>query len=250
MSGLAGRLGEKHILPTAEGAVHAAAELVAALSRERAQDSFTVALAGGSTPRPLYQALAAPPHAESVDWARWQVFWSDERCVPPSHQESNYRMAREALLDRVPIPEEQVHRVRGEAEPREAAEEYEAAVRRVLGDGRPAFNLVLLGIGDDGHTASLFPGADALREEGRLVVAVRAPHLRSHRVTFTLPLINAARHVAFLVTDGSKAKAVKRVLEPSTGEAPLPAALVRPEAGALHWFLTEDAAALLSGVAA
>ena len=246
----AGVMGEKQILPTVEGAVHAAAELVAALSRERAQSSFTVALAGGSTPRPLYQALAAPPYARSVDWARWQVFWGDERCVPPGHQESNYRMAREALLDRVPVPAGQVHRVRGEADPQEAAAEYEAAVRRVLGGGRPAFDLVLLGMGDDGHTASLFPGTDALREERRLVVANWAPHLRAHRVTFTLPLINAARHVAFLVTDGSKAEAVKRVLEPSTGEAPMPAALVRPEAGALHWFLTEQAASLLSGVAA
>ena len=123
-------------------------------------------------------------------------------------------------------------------------------MRRVLGSGRPAFDLVLLGMGDDGHTASLFPGADALREERRLVVATWASHLRAHRVTFTLPLINAARHVVFLVTDGSKAEAVKRVLEPSTGEALLPAALVRPEAGALHWFLTGEAAALLSGVAA
>ena len=198
---------ELHILPTPEQTAQAAAELVAALSEESvcARDRFTVALSGGSTPRRLYQVIASPPFAERIAWGQWHVFWGDERCVPPDHPDSNSRMAREALVDRVPVPAGHIHRMRGETEPRQAAGEYEQELRRVFAPASPAFDLVLLGIGEDGHTASLFPGIGALEEERHLVVANWAPGLQAHRLTFTLPLINAASVVVFLATDESKA---------------------------------------------
>lgn len=192
------------------------ARFVADLAKERsaARGQFTIALSGGSTPRPLYQALASPPYASEMEWERWHVFWSDERCVPANHEDSNYRMARTALLDHVGIPDSQVHRMRGEGIPRAAAKEYESAVKDVLQSVAPSFDLILLGLGDDGHTASLFPGTEALREQDRLVVDNWVPDLQVHRITFTLPLINAARVVAFLDADETKAEVLRQVLEP------------------------------------
>ena len=154
-------------------------------------------------------------------------------------------MARESLLDHVPIPGSQVRRMRGEANPQTAADEYEGLLRQTFQEPMPAFDLILLGIGDDGHTASLFPNTDALSEKERLVVANWAPHLQAHRITFTLPLINAARTIAFLVTEESKAQVLRQVLKPYPDEQPLPASLVRPTSGAVHWFLTTAAASQL-----
>ena len=154
-------------------------------------------------------------------------------------------MVKEALLNRVSIPADQVYRIRGEVTPQVAAEEYKETLSQVFGGSRPVFDLILLGLGEDGHTASLFPDSGALREEQRLVMANLVPRLQVHRITFTLPLINAANTVAFLVTDGSKAGVVKQVLEPAAGESPLSAALVHPDSGNLHWFLTKDVASEL-----
>ena len=235
---------ELHVLPTPEEAAAAAAALVAKLADEHgsAAGRFTIALSGGSTPRLLYQTLACDPYAAGMAWDRWCVFWSDERCLPPDHDESNYRMAREALLDRVCIPAQQIHRMRGEIEPEEAAEAYASVVL----DTSPSFDLILLGIGEDGHTASLFPGTEALQERRKLVVANWAPRLQAYRITFTLPLINMAKNVAFLATDQSKAEVLRDVLEPAQGEHTLPAAMVRPAQGIVHWFVTRDAARLLN----
>ncbi len=240
-------MAELHVLHTTEEAAQANATFVAALAEEclRTQDRFTIALSGGSTPRRLYQVLASPPYAEGMAWDRWHIFWGDERGVPPDHVDSNYGMAREALLDHVPIPSYQVYRMRGEVEPEEAAQEYETAVLDVFQTPVPSFDLILLGIGDDGHTASLFPGTQVLQEKHRLVVSNWAPSLPAHRITFTLPLINAARVVAFLDTDESKAEVLRRVLEPAPREDVLPAAMVRPTDGTVHWFLTKEAARLL-----
>ena len=243
---------ELHILSTPEDTAQAATAFIASLARQwiQAQGRFTIALTGGSTPRRLYQILGSPPYAEQIAWDRWQLFWSDERCVPPDHQESNYRMAKEALLDLVPLPADNIHRIRGEATPRDAAAEYEKAVRRVIPGARPVLDLVLLGMGEDGHTASLFPGTDALEEEHQLVVANWVPHLQAHRITFTLPLINAASAVAFLVNDLSKAAVLKRVVQPDPGDPPLPAGRVRPASEAVHWFLTMAAASQLEELGA
>ena len=240
-------MAELHILPSTEETAQAKAKFVATLAEEclGTQGKFTIALSGGSTPRRLYQILASPPHAEGIAWDRWHIFWSDERCVPPDHQDSNFRMARQALLDHVPIPPAQVYRMRGEVAPEKAAREYETAVLNVFQTPVPSFDLILLGIGDDGHTASLFPGSEALLENQRLVMANLAPSPPVHRITFTLPLINAAKVVAFLDTDESKAEVLRRVLEPAPGEGVLPATMVRPIQGTVHWFLTKEAASLL-----
>ncbi len=197
---------------------------------------FTVALAGGSTPRPVYSLLAEEPLRGRIDWRHVEVFWGDERCVPPSHPDSNYRMARRALLDRVPIPPENVHRVLGELPPEDAAAHYRLELQRVLGGGG-CFDLILLGLGGDGHTASLFPGTAVLDEKERSFVAVYVEQLGSWRLTLTLPTINAARHVVFLVSGGSKAEALARV---RSGEG-LPAARVQPAGGELIWLVDRDA---------
>ena len=235
---------ELHVLPTPEEAAQAAAGFVADLAEEcvSRRGRFTVALSGGSTPHKLYRVLATPPHAKQMTWDRWHVFWGDERCVPPDHEDSNYRMAREALLDHVSIPPAHVHRMRGEVAPQEAAGEYESVLREAFQTPLPSFDLILLGIGEDGHTASLFPGTQALQEHHRLVLTNWAPHLQIHRITFTFPLINAANTVVFLATDESKAEVLRGVLEPTPGEGILPTAMVSPIHGTIQWFLTEEAA--------
>lgn len=229
------------------------AEAAAAFVAARASDAiaqrglFTLALAGGGTPKPVYERLATPDVAAGIDWGRVHVFFGDERCVPPDDPQSNFRMAREALLAHVPIPAEHVHRVRGEDPPTAAAEEAERSLRGVLtAAGVPSLDLVLLGLGDDGHTVSLFPDTPALDEQSRLVVANFVEKLSSWRVTFTAPLINAARDVVFLVEGAGKAAALEAVLEGPFTPSLLPSQLVRP-GGSLHWFVDEAAAGRLTG---
>jgi len=230
----------------------AAARLLAQEVVARAQAAvalrgrFTLALSGGHTPQALHALLAAPeePFRGRIDWAATEVFFGDERCVGPDHPESNYGAARASLLARVPLPAANVHRLRGEDDPPAAAAAYEADLRRVVPAerGLPRLDLVLLGLGSDGHTASLFPGTAALEEETRLVVANEVPQVGGFRLTFTLPLIGAARAVAFLVAGEEKAAAVADVLE---GRDAPPAARVRLADGDLAWFLDEAAASRL-----
>ncbi len=239
---------EVEVYGDADSLVHAEAERVVALAREAvsARGEFSLALSGGSTPRPLYELLATPRFASQVDWSCVHVFWGDERCVPPDHIESNYRMAREALLDHVPIPASNVHRIIGEAQPDDAAAAYEEILRayfgRRSGPADRTFDLALLGMGDDGHTASLFPGTPAVTEEERWVLAshVTAPR-DMWRITLTPVALNAAAAVTFLVAGASKAKRVRDVLEGSARAAPFPAQHIHPRHGALTWML--DAAA-------
>jgi 6-phosphogluconolactonase len=199
----------------------------------------TIALAGGGTPRAAYQQLAGrcPP------WGRVAFFFGDERCVPPDAEGSNYGMAREALLDRIPLRPSQVHRILGELDPAEAARLAEEDLRASLpGDPWPVFDLVLLGMGPDGHTASLFPGAPELDEAGRLMVPVHRPEMpQPWRVSMTMPVINAARRVLMVVGGRDKAPMVRRAI---AGDTSLPAGRLRP-AGKLTWLVTEDAAAEL-----
>ncbi len=236
-----------HVMRSHEEASRTAAQMVADLSARSlaSRGRFTIALSGGSTPRLLYELLASPPHLGTIGWGGWGVFWSDERCVPPDHEDSNYRMAKESFLDQVPIPTANVHRMQGEGVPHVAALEYEELLRGYFRSPEPSFDLILLGIGDDGHTASLFPGTLALGERSRLVLHNWVPDQQVHRITFTLPLINAARIVAFLGTGESKAEVLRRVLEPAPGESLLPATMVQPSSDAVHWFLTQSAARLL-----
>lgn len=220
----------------------AAARVTALATRAVAQRGrFVWALAGGSTPKSTYELLAERQPHESPDWAKVEFFFGDERCVPPDQVESNYRMARETLLDHLDICSRRVHRIRGELAPPEAAASYEKELERTLGEeGR--FDLVTLGLGADGHTASLFPGTSAVQENERQVVAVYVEKLDSWRVTLTLPVINRARHVLFLVSGPEKAQALARV---RAGET-LPAGMVRPEAGTLTWLADQEAAAASS----
>jgi 6-phosphogluconolactonase len=230
----------------AEAAARAIVDV--ALEAVAARGRFTVALAGGSTPRVTYERLAQAPLRDRMPWDRTWIFFGDERGVEPDHPDSNFRMAHQALLAKVPIPPAQIARIRGEADdPEAAAAEYARRVGEVFACKRgelPRFDLVLLGMGVDGHTASLFPGSPVLKEVFRPVAAVHAAAASiPQRFTFTFPLLNAAARVMFLVAGPEKAKMVKAVLgEPGAG---LPAAMVRPTDGRLTWLLDRAAAALL-----
>ncbi len=232
------------IFDESDGVARAVAEdfVACAASAISERGRFSVALAGGSTPRTAYELLATPAFATRVGWDRVHVFWGDERSVPPTDAQSNYRMAHEALLHRVPIPAGQVWRIEGEREPVEAAAEYEIILRTKL--GQPAIlDLVLLGLGDDGHTASIFPGQPVVHEAIRLTAAASAPKPPVHRVTLTPVAINAARRVSFMVSGSNKAATLARVLEGPRMADRLPAQIVAPIAGDVVWFVDRAAAA-------
>lgn len=220
-----------------------------ALDAVAARGRFTIALAGGSTPRATYERLAQPPLRDRMPWDRTWVFFGDERGVGPEHADSNYRMANQALLSKVPVPPAQITRIHGEAaDPEAAASEYARRIGEVFACKRgelPRFDLVLLGMGVDGHIGSLFPGSPVLKEVFRPVAAVHAAAASiPQRFTFTFPVINAAAHVMFLVAGAEKAKVLKAVLgEPNSS---LPAAMVRPTNGRLVWLIDRPAAALLN----
>ena len=206
-----------------------------------ARSCFTVALSGGATPTGLYHLLAQAPYRDRLPWSRIHLFWGDERCVPLDHPESNYRQAQETFISRVPIPAANVHRILGELSPDAAAHAYSAELRAFFGDPWPTFDLILLGMGDDGHIAALFPGSPAIHETEKPVVATTGQYQDrpAQRVTLTLPAINAARDIFFLVAGAAKAPAVHAVLHgPPAG---FPAQQVHP-AGRLTWFLDEAAA--------
>lgn len=208
---------------------------------------FRVALSGGSTPRALHARLAASPCRDEIDWAGVVFLWGDERCVPPANARSNYRMARETLLDPLGIAPGAIVRIAGELPPEEAAREYERALRRrFTGEDPPRLDLVFLGLGADGHTASLFPGSRALAERRRLAVPNAASGVPEARVTLTYPVFNAARRVVFLVTGLEKSGVAARLLERRQGWRELPASGVMPFGGELLWLLDREAASELS----
>jgi 6-phosphogluconolactonase len=232
--------------------IRAEAERIVTLADEvsRTRGRCLVALSGGSTPRPLYELLATAPYATRIDWSRMHLFWGDERCVPPDHPDSNYRMTREALIDHVPLPPENVHRIRGEDQPEQAAAAYERLLREFFGAGdTPArtFDLVLLGMGRDGHTASIFPGTAATTETRRWAMAVHVERPRDMwRVTLTTVVLNAAADVTFLVAGADKAPRLREVLQAGAERPVLPVQLVKPHRGALHWMVDAAAGAELA----
>ena len=205
---------------------------------------FIVALSGGSTPKRSYERLASNDFARLMDWGRTHVLWSDERCVPPGDPQSNYRMAKEALLDRVSIPAEQIHRIRGEDPPACAAAEYEEELRGLLQSA--PIDLVLLGLGEDGHTASIFPGQPTVRESIRWVMATPAPDGKLWRVTLTPVIINAARNVTFVVSGASKAARLRQLIEGPLEPDTVPAQTIEPERGRLTYMADDAALALIS----
>jgi 6-phosphogluconolactonase len=220
---------------------------------------FTVALSGGSTPRAMNSLLAAQPFIDTVPWSSIYFFWGDERCVPPDHQDSNYRMARETLLSKAPIPEQNIFRIPAEdLNPIRAAEEYQATLRDFFLSASskhetaplanvPRFDLILLGMGPDGHTASLFPGTTALHEENSVVVANYVEKFNAYRITLTARTINNARNVTFLVSGEDKSQALKQVLEGDNQPDTYPSQLIDPQNGSLLWMVDEAAARLLAG---
>ena len=223
---------------------------VSRLAAEAAAETgqFTVALSGGSLPKLLAKDLVSQPNRSRINWASWHVFWADERCVPLDHPDSNYVAAKTVLFDQVEIPPDQIYVPNCATDPEAAAVGYEQMIRRVLqpkAGHPPRFDLILLGMGEDGHTASLFPDHPLLAEKKRWVVPIyNSPKPPPRRVTLTLPVINNAGHVAFLITGAGKAEVLPRAV---TGTSPtVPAGLVTPLAGRLDWFVDEAAAANLN----
>ena len=216
----------------------------------QARGTARVAISGGSTPKAVFERLAAEPYLSTIPWAQLQLFWVDERCVPPTHEESNYRMTREAMLDKVPLPTGNVHRMEGELDPEEAASRYEATIRnafRLEGAQTPTFDLIWLGLGPDGHTASLFPHTEGLNEMSRIVIPNHVPQKDTWRITLTWPVIVQGREVAFLIEGEEKAEMVRTVFAGAYDPENWPAQLIRPASGKLTLMLDSAAAAQLPG---
>jgi len=237
---------------TAEGLAAVAAEMFASVAAAAvtARGVARVAISGGGTPKAMFRLLAdqGQPYFARVPWGRLELFWVDERCVPPTDAESNYKMTNEAMLSHVPLPAAQIHRMEGELDPEVAASRYEAEIRtafRLEGAETPVFDLVLLGMGDDGHTASLFPHTDALNEMGRLVVANHVPQKDAWRITLTWPVIDRGREVAFLIEGEAKAQVVADVFLGAYDPESKPSQLIRPASGRLTLLLDAAAASKL-----
>jgi 6-phosphogluconolactonase len=237
---------------TAAAAEHFVAAAAAAID---ATETFSVALSGGSTPRALFTALASPEYASRIQWSAVHIFWGDERCVGPADADSNYRMARETLLDHVPVRAANIHRMRGEEGPAAAAERYERELRAAFetptGPPRSVpgarFDLALMGLGTNGHTASLFPHLQAVREQTRWVMAENVEVLKMWRITLTPVILNRSAEIVFLVTGKEKAAILRRVLYGARETDDLPAQSIAPVDGRLRWMVDTAAASELPG---
>ena len=237
------------IFSTPQALGEAAANYVSQVSARAVTERgrFCVALSGGSLPKLLGPPLAAQPRRSQIEWSAWHVFWADERCVPLAHAESNYRLAREYLFEQVPIPPDQIYAIDDTLPPGPAAEAYQGLLRQLFQPGPgeiPRFDLILLGMGEDGHTASLFPGHPLLTETERWVAPISdSPKPPPERITLTLPLINQARQIAILAAGPGKAAALSQVFGSTAGDPTLPVQRVHPAAeGELVWFVDRAAA--------
>lgn len=235
-----------------EAASRTAADWIASSveSAVRERGIARIAISGGGGPKRMFELLADPAHAfhTRIDWMRLLIFFVDERCVPPDSPDSNYRLAKETFLSKVPLPQENVIRIEGELEPEEGAARYESAIRnrfRLEGAELPRFDLIVLGMGTNGHTASLFPGSEALHEMMRLAVANHVQDKNPWRITLTWPVINHADKIFFLIQDGSKAEVLREVLMGPYQPETLPSQLIQPESGELRFLLDRAAAAKL-----
>jgi 6-phosphogluconolactonase len=238
-----------HISPDAQDLAETAAQHFLWLGNEaiRSSGRFVVAFAGGSTPKNTYRFLSSPEYATRINWRLVHVFWGDERFVPPDHPESNYRMTKETLLDRVSIPPGNIHRMRGELEPQKAADEYETHMKRFF-EGQPHFDLVLLGLGADGHTASLFPGTKAIQETERWVISHFVEKLDAWRITLTPAIVNQARNINFIVSGKGKASILQRVLHGPRQPMLLPSQIIAPVNGTISWLVDASAASQLDHI--
>jgi 6-phosphogluconolactonase len=219
------------------------ADIIAATLRH--QDRFTIALSGGSTPKALHKILAASPYKEQIDWSKLHIFWGDERAVPFTDDRNNAKMAYDTLLNFVPIPPYHIHVMRTDIAPEESAVEYEKILHMYFDNTALSFDLVLLGMGDDGHTLSLFPGTAAVHEEKAWTIAFFLKAQDMYRITLTKTIVNRAARIAFLTTGTSKAHALKEVQQGAYNPDLYPSQEIRPVKGELHWFVDEAAASEL-----
>ncbi len=242
---------EIHVCSDLEALSHKATAIFVDISRKciALKGRFAVAVSGGSTPRKLYTLLSSNRYREKVDWRSINFFWVDERCIPKEHKDSNFRLVFETLLSKLPIPDDNIHRIKGEEEPEKGAKQYEDDLREFFGkNALPVFDLIILGVGEDGHTASLFPGSRSLEETNKLAVPVYLERPKRHRVTLTLPIINNSTHILFLVTGHSKAGIVHEILEEGDKRELYPAGLVSPVRGTITWLIDKEAAKRLENV--
>ena len=210
---------------------------------------FAAAISGGSTPRRLYTLLGSEAYRHQVDWQHVHLFWTDERCVPKEDEASNFRTAFDTLLSKVALPDNNIHRIKGEETPDKAARDYEEEIRRFFGESeRPGFDLIILGMGEDGHTASLFPGSKSFEETVRLAIPVYLAEPRKNRITLTLSVLNNADQILFLVTGPSKASVLSEILGEKEKKKKFPAGMVRPVHGNMTWLIDQEAAAKLGGL--
>ena len=232
-------------VPDAQALAATAAEFFAQAATKNIamHGRFTVALSGGSTPKAMFALLAVGPYCTALEWAKIYFFWGDERCVPPDHQDSNYRMTKENLLAKVPVPEANIFRMAGEKEPAAAAQEYAAQLKTFFQtEALPKFDVVLLGMGADGHTASLFPGTTALHATTNLIAVENyVEKLNTFRITLTAATINNASEIVFLVGGSDKAETLKNVLQGTYQPEIYPSQLIQPQSGNLLWVIDENA---------
>lgn len=234
------------ILPDLESLSRAAAELIVTRSETAIESAglFSLVLSGGSTPRRTYQLLASEPFKQSIPWEKTYIFWGDERCVAPDDERSNERTARDALLNYVPIPPEQIHPIRCAGSPQRAADAYESRLRSFFGSRDPVFDVALMGMGEDGHTASLFPGTSVLKENKKWVSVSNSGRDDFDRVTLTLPIINRSSLIIFLVSGKQKAAVFHEVTARETTQRSLPARLIHPTHGKLIWLVDKEASGI------
>src|SRR5882757_9383191 len=235
---------ELHVFKDAEDLSNASAKWIADIigATLKIKDRFTIALSGGSTPERLHKILAASPYKEQIDWTRMHIFWGDERAVPFEDSRNNAKMAYDTLLNFVPVPADQIHVMRTDISPEQSALEYEKILHQYFGETGASFDLVLLGMGDDGHTLSLFPGTEVVHEEAAWATAFFLKAQDMYRITLTKSIVNRSACVAFLTTGAGKAHALKEVLKGSYNPDLYPSQEIKP-VGELHWFVDEAAAA-------
>ena len=230
------------IISDVETMSHEAAKVFADFSKKyiSSQGRFVAALSGGDTPKRFYQILATDKYCTSIEWSKIHFFWVDERCVPKESESSNFRLSFDHLISRISIPDANIHRIKGDFGPEKGAQDYADELKNFFGVGLPIFDLILLGMGEDGHTASLFPGSKSLDEKKRLVISVYAEEM--NRITLTLPVLNSARHILFLVSGQSKKQVLNDILVDNERRKNYPAGLVQPVHGDLLWLIDEAAA--------
>jgi len=237
-----------HVYPDKKALITATAEKIIYSIEQSVKDNglCNIALTGGNTPRDLYSMLATDTYKKRVDWNCVHLFWGDERTVPPENPDSNFGMARQTLLKHIKLPQDNIHRIKGEITPEDAAKEYSSLIHGHFKEAPPRFDLILLGLGEDGHIASLFPGTAAIEENIKTVVAVFVPKLDTWRISLTLPVINTAKEIMFLVSGSSKSKIMQQIMNIEEPAKDVPATLVNPKDGTVHWLLDSEAVALIN----